>query len=133
MSSPSAKARSASAAQASLKSGYLAATSAGSVAASRADCASGRSGSRVGSGPEEVAVRHDVIVRHDAAAPAHARQSLRPADLRCSAGLDDTGGHRLLGHLQVAARVVGLLVADLAVDLQHAVVVAEHVVGDRRG
>ena len=49
------------------------------------------------------------------------------------AGLDDAGGHAGLGGLAPGARVVGLLVADLAVDLQHAVVVLEHVVDDRAG
>ena len=49
------------------------------------------------------------------------------------AGLDDAGGHAGLGGLAPRARVVLLLVADLAVDLEHAVVVAEHVVGDRAG
>src|SRR6185503_4808658 len=49
------------------------------------------------------------------------------------AGLDDTRGHVLLGHLAPGARVVLLLVADLTVDLQHAVVVDEHVAGNRAG
>src|SRR5882757_6410 len=45
----------------------------------------------------------------------------------------DAGGHAGLGGLAPHPGVVGLLVADLAVDLQHAVVVAEHVVRDRPG
>ena len=49
------------------------------------------------------------------------------------AGLDDAGGHARLGLLAPGARVVLLLVADLAVDLQHAVVVLQHPVGDRAG
>ena len=49
------------------------------------------------------------------------------------AGLDDAGGHAGLGLLAPGARVVLLLVADLAVDLEHAVVVGEHVAGDRAG
>ena len=49
------------------------------------------------------------------------------------AGLDDARGHGRLGLLAPGARVVLLLVADLAVDLEHAVVVGEHVVGDRAG
>src|SRR4051794_37415663 len=49
------------------------------------------------------------------------------------AGLDDAGGHGRLGGLAPRAWVVDLLVADLAVDLEHAVVVLEHVVGDRPG
>ena len=47
-----------------------------------------------------------------------------PARPQVLAGLDDPGGHAGLGRLAPGARVVGLLVADLAVDLQHAVVVA---------
>ena len=48
-------------------------------------------------------------------------------------GLHDAGGHAGLGRLAVRARVVDLLVADLALDLEHAVVVLEHVVHDRAG
>ncbi len=58
---------------------------------------------------------------------------LVPAERRSSQARDDAGGHAGLGGLAPGARVVHLLVADLAVDLQHAVVVAEHVVGDRAG
>src|SRR5699024_6068740 len=43
------------------------------------------------------------------------------------ARLDDALGHGLLGLLEVGARVVDLLVAHVAVDLEDAVVVAEHV------
>src|SRR5689334_22695012 len=56
-----------------------------------------------------------------------------PGGAQCLAGLDDAGGHAGLRRLAPRARVVGLLVADLAVDLQHTVVVAEHVRGDRPG
>ena len=55
-----------------------------------------------------------------------------PTDLR-SARLDDPLTHRGLGRLGPAARVVHLLVARVAVDLQHTVVVAEHVAGDGPG
>src|SRR4051794_648615 len=46
------------------------------------------------------------------------------------AGPDHPGGHPGLGGLAPGTGVVGLLVADVAVHLQHAGVVAEHVVGD---
>src|SRR6266542_3795142 len=49
------------------------------------------------------------------------------------AGLRHARGHRPLGLGHVGARVEGLLDADAAVDPQDAVVVAEHVVGDRPG
>src|SRR5664280_73992 len=49
------------------------------------------------------------------------------------AGDDYPVGHAGLGRLAPRARVVELLVSDLAVDLQYGVVVAEHVVGDRAG
>src|SRR5690606_30015867 len=45
--------------------------------------------------------------------------------------LDDAGGHRSLGFLAPDARVVELLVPDLAVDLEDAVVVLEHEARDR--
>jgi hypothetical protein len=48
------------------------------------------------------------------------------------AGLDDAGGHAGLGLLAPGARVVLLLVADLAVDLEDAVVVLEHPVATGR-
>src|SRR5690606_3869922 len=48
-------------------------------------------------------------------------------------GLDDAGGHARLGGLAVGPRVVGLLVADVAVDLQHTVVVLHDVVDDGPG
>ncbi|MBG9886995.1 hypothetical protein ABE10_10645, partial [Bacillus toyonensis] len=47
--------------------------------------------------------------------------------------LGHSGGHRRLGDLAPGARVVDLLVADLAVHLQDAVVVREHVACDRPG
>ena len=47
--------------------------------------------------------------------------------------LDDALGHVRLGLLEVAARVIDLLVADLAVNLEHAVVVGQHVPGNRSG
>ena len=46
-----------------------------------------------------------------------------PRSSEVLAGLDDAGGHAGLGGLAPGARVVDLLVADLAVDLEHAVVV----------
>src|SRR5699024_2606746 len=49
------------------------------------------------------------------------------------AGLDDASGHAGLGLLAPGAGVVGLLVADVAVDLQHAVVVLEDVRGHGAG
>src|SRR6476660_658197 len=49
------------------------------------------------------------------------------------AALDDALGHVLLGRLAPGTRVVLLLVADLAVHLEHALVVAQPVVGDRAG
>ena len=48
-------------------------------------------------------------------------------------GLDHAGGHALLSSLAPGAGVVLLLGADLAVDLQDAVVVAVHPVRDRAG
>src|SRR5262245_33726084 len=45
----------------------------------------------------------------------------------------DPLGHALLGGLAPGARVVRLLVADVAIHLQDAVVVAEHVTRDRPG
>src|SRR5918999_1886595 len=53
--------------------------------------------------------------------------------LQALAGLDDAGRHRRLGRLAIGPRVVLLFVADVAVDLEHAVEVAEHVLGDRPG
>ena len=47
------------------------------------------------------------------------------------AGLNHARGHAGLGDLAPGPRFVGLLVAHLAVDLQYAVVVAEHMVHDR--
>src|SRR5699024_293427 len=55
----------------------------------------------------------------------------RPSRTEILAGLDDAFSHALLGGLSEGARVVELLVADLAVDLEHSVVVAEHVLDDR--
>src|SRR5882672_7673885 len=46
------------------------------------------------------------------------------------AGADDTRAHARLAHLPPGPRIVGLLLADLAVDLQHAAVVLHHVVDD---
>src|ERR687896_1374325 len=53
--------------------------------------------------------------------------------LQALAGLDDAGRHRRLGRLAIGPRVVLLFVADVAVDLEHTVEVAEHVLGDRPG
>src|SRR4051794_7306813 len=47
------------------------------------------------------------------------------------AGRSNPRGHRRLAALAPGARVVGPLVAETAVDLEHAGVVYEHVVGDR--
>src|SRR5258706_16468540 len=49
------------------------------------------------------------------------------------AGQHDPVGEALLARLAPDPGVVRLLVADLAVDLEYAVVVAEHVPGDRTG
>ena len=49
------------------------------------------------------------------------------------AGLDDALGHALLCLLQVGAWVVGLLVANLAVNLEDAIVIRHHVASDRVG
>src|SRR5262249_25902085 len=46
---------------------------------------------------------------------------------------DDPGGHARLARPAVGARVAGALVAHLPVDLEHAVVVREHVPRDRPG
>src|SRR5579863_4508532 len=54
-----------------------------------------------------------------------------PARKQIVAGLAQTIGDPLLGGLQIAARIVLLLVADFTVDLEHARVILEHVVGDR--
>src|SRR5699024_902924 len=56
-----------------------------------------------------------------------------PCRTEVLAGLDDAFGHALLRGLAEGARIVELLVADFAVDLEHAVVVAEHVLDDRTG
>ncbi len=56
-----------------------------------------------------------------------------PAERRFSQASTTRAAMPGLGGLAPGARVVGLLVADLAVDLQHAVVVGEHVRGDRPG
>src|SRR5699024_503848 len=55
----------------------------------------------------------------------------RPGRAEVLAGLADTGGHGGLRLLAPGAGVVLLLVADLAVDLQHAGVVLQHPAGDR--
>src|SRR5260221_642720 len=49
------------------------------------------------------------------------------------AGADDPGRHGGLAGLSPRARIVGLLVTHTAVDLQHAVVVDEHVTGHGAG
>jgi len=54
----------------------------------------------------------------------------RPRRAQVLAGADDASGHADLGGLAPRAGIVGLLLADLAVDLQHAVVVLQHVVRD---
>src|SRR5699024_10299014 len=58
---------------------------------------------------------------------------LLPGGAQPLAGLHDPLGHPGLGELAPGARVVGLLVAHLAVDLEHAVVVGEHVRHRRTG
>src|SRR5699024_8548744 len=47
--------------------------------------------------------------------------------------LDDPLGHTGLGRLAPGAGVVGLLIAHFAVDLEHTVIVGEHVRGSRAG
>src|SRR3954451_19165702 len=109
-------ARSASAAHAALGSGCSPATSAGSRPWASAASAEGSPGSSVGG-----------------VSPRRLMPGMRSAALRLTgrqqvlAGLLDALGHAGLAGLEVAARVVGLLVAHLAVDLEDAVVVAEHV------
>src|SRR5919199_931344 len=118
---PASSAPSASAAQAALEVGCAAATSAGSAPDARSP-APGSAGSSVAGG-----------------SPSRLCEWVTSAGLRLTgrqqvlAGADDALGHADLGELHVGARVVGLLDPDLAVDLQHAVVVAEHVPGDRPG
>ena len=46
------------------------------------------------------------------------------------AGATDASGHALLGLLQVGARVVDLLIADSAIDHEHAIVVLDNVSGE---
>ena len=91
----------------------------------------GSSGRRVGGGAEQVRGHAGRF------SPGMPSACVRPdpgaGGAQVLAGLDDARGHAGLGGLAPGARVVGLLVADLAVDLQHAVVVREHVVGDRPG
>src|SRR5690625_1845817 len=78
---------------------------------------------------------------NDGAAPAGRRHHSRAwvsghlgaGRAQLLAGLDDASGHAGLGQLAPGAGVVGLLVADVAVDLQHAVVVLEHVLDDGAG
>src|SRR4051812_46323671 len=116
---PPASAPSASAAQAALEVGWAAATSAGSVPAASASAAAGMPGSSVAGG-----------------SPSRLCPWVISAGLRLAggqqvlAGLHHAVGHAGLGELHVGARVVGLLDPHLAVDLEHAVVVAEHVAGD---
>ena len=60
------------------------------------------------------------------------RTSFSPLPRRSLAGgLLDARGHRRFGERHVGARIVGFLVADLAVHPEHAVVVLEAMVGDR--
>src|SRR6202042_1846233 len=87
------------------------------------------------------AVRANPGVREGPAAGGPRRPPAPPAwsaDLgarghQVLAGPDHARGHARLAGPAPGAGVVLLLVADLAVDLQHAVVIAEHVVRDRPG
>src|SRR4051794_35993292 len=118
---PAPSALSASAAQAALEVGCAAATSAGSAPDARSS-APGSAGNRVAGG-----------------SPSRLCEWVMSAGLRLPgrqqvlAGADHAVGHARLGELHVGAGVVGLLDPDLPVDLEHAVVVAEHVPGDRPG
>src|SRR5262249_22520279 len=58
---------------------------------------------------------------------------LGPRGEQVLAGLGHPRGHARFGRLAVRARVVRLLVADVAVHLEYAVVVAEHMTRDRAG
>src|SRR5690606_35570451 len=60
-------------------------------------------------------------------APSDLNSELAARRAQVLARLDDPGGHAGLGSLAPRPRVVGLLVADLSVDLEHAVIVGEHV------
>src|SRR5437660_1034386 len=66
---------------------------------------------------------------------ASASAHLLAGALEVLAALDHSSGHAGLGALAIGPRVVDLLVADLAVDLEHTVVVLEHVIshGTREG
>lgn len=48
-------------------------------------------------------------------------------------GLHETLAEPLLGFFEVVARVVDFFVADFAIEFEDAVVVLEHVMGDREG
>ena len=126
-------AASASAAQAALDVGCAAATSAGS--SSRAARRPGRrEQGRLGAAEQVLA--GDAHADSARAASGPERADVRPGragGAQVLAGLRDPGGHAGLGRLAPGARVVELLGADLAVDLEHAVVVLEHVVDDRPG
>src|SRR5688572_15269046 len=118
---PPLSASSASVAHAALTVGCAAATSAAGVPAASAASASGAAGSSVAGGPPS----RLMPLISAALGLAGGQQVLARGH--------HAGGHAGLGGLEVAAGVVGLLVADLAVDLQDAVVLAEHVAGDRAG
>src|SRR5579884_242876 len=130
MTSPAAYASSASWAQASEEAGWAAATSAGEAPPASSSRGSGSSGRCVGGGPPSRFswIVMTTVCRAPACGPEHGSGGglleLVARGTQLLGGLHDAGGHAGLGELAVAARVVGLLVADLAVDLQHTVVVA---------
>src|SRR6476620_1787737 len=104
-------ASSASAAHAALTVGCRDATSAAGVPSASSASASGFGGSRVAGGSPS---RLCECVTVSACRRLAGRQQVLARG-------DDALGHAGLGGLEVAARVVGLLVADFAVDLQHPV------------
>src|SRR4051812_17400794 len=67
------------------------------------------------------------------AAPRKSSAHLLAGALEVLAALHHASSHPGLGAFAVGARVVDLLVADLAVDLQHPVIVLEHVIGHGPG
>src|SRR5665647_3578979 len=84
-----------------------------------------------GPGLRRGALRPSQRATESPAYPAGCSSSVGAGAAQVLAGLDDTGRHVGLCLFAPGARVVLLLVADLAVDLQDTVVVGHHVAGDR--
>src|SRR5579875_1709791 len=133
--SPASSARSARAAQAAEYAGKRAATSAGSIPDRSASRASRLSGRQVAAGP---ASRFSRSIRgcppsppvHGVKNAPNSGEALARRE-QVLARLRDARGHGLLCGLAVAPGIVRLLAADVAVHLEDAVVVDEHVTGDR--